>query len=99
MVGDRLIRAWEADIIEAFDDMAPSGQELTAYDRSHIKLYMRLLDAAADGAKWQEVVEILFGIDPTVNPARAQAVHDSHLARAKWLAETGYRGLLRHGVN
>jgi len=84
---------------EAFDDTAPSGQELTAYDRSHIKLYMRLLDATAEGADWQEVVGVLFGIDPTREPVRARAVHDSHLARAKWLAEMGHRDLLRHHVN
>lgn len=84
---------------EAFDDMAPSGQQLTAYDRTHIKLYIRLLDAAAEGADWQEVVVVLFGIDPTKEHMRARAVHDSHLARAKWLAETGYRHLLGHHVN
>ncbi len=33
------------DVAKAFEDKAPSGQELTAYDRTHIKLYMRLLDA------------------------------------------------------
>ena len=36
-------------MIEPFDDLAPSGQDLTDYDRSHVKLYMRLLDAVADG--------------------------------------------------
>ncbi len=43
------------DVAKAFDDKAPSGQELTAYDRTHIKLYMRLLDATTEeptGRKW-----------------------------------------------
>jgi site-specific DNA recombinase len=30
----------------SFDDIAPISDELTEYDRAHIKLYMRLLDAA-----------------------------------------------------
>lgn len=87
------------DVAKAFDDRAPSGQELTAYDRAHIKLYMRLLDASADGADWQEIVTILFGIDPSREPDRARAVHDSHLERARWLAQTGYRDLFPHSVN
>lgn len=87
------------DVAKAFDDKAPSGQELTAYDRTHIKLYMRLLDATTEGADWQEVVVVLFGIDPAQEPARARAVHDSHLERARWLAQTGYRDLLPHRMN
>ncbi|MFC0499940.1 DUF2285 domain-containing protein [Asaia krungthepensis] len=82
-------------MIDAFEDTAPSGDDLTDYDRSHIKLYMRLLDAATDGADWREAVEILFGIDPTREPERARHVHDSHLARARWMTHTGYKHLLR----
>lgn len=79
----------------AFEDMAPDSADLTDYDRTHIKLYMRLLDAAADGADWREAVEVLFGIDPIREPERARKVHDSHLARARWMTHTGYRHLLR----
>ncbi|RUX51599.1 MAG: DUF2285 domain-containing protein [Mesorhizobium sp.] len=82
-------------MIEPFDDAAPTGEVLTEYDRSHIKLYMRLFDADADGADWHEVVRILFGIDPKEEPQRARQVHDSHLARARWMTRTGYRQLLR----
>ena len=86
-------------MITAFDDIAPSGQELTDYDRSHVKLYMRLLDAAADGAHWEEAVQVLFGLDPASEPERCQRIHDSHLARARWMTHTGYQHLLRqaHG--
>ena len=52
-----------------FDDIAPVSDELTKYDRAHIKLYMRLLDAADDGAEWTEAVNVLFGIDPVRNPS------------------------------
>lgn len=80
----------------SFDDIAPVGDELTEYDRAHVKLYMRLLDAYADGAEWTEAVNILFGIDPALEPVRARQVHDSHLARARWMTQSGYRQLLRH---
>ena len=79
----------------SFDDIAPVGDELTEYDRAHVKLYMRLLDADADGAEWTEAVNILFGIDPALEPVRARQVHDSHLARARWMTQSGYRQLLR----
>ncbi|KLK91906.1 hypothetical protein AA309_17555 [Microvirga vignae] len=86
-------------MIEPFDDAAPTVGELTDYDRAHIKLYMRLLDAAADGADWQEAVAVLFGIDPAREPDRARRVHESHLARARWMTHTGYRHLLRRSAN
>ncbi|RRH95420.1 DUF2285 domain-containing protein [Mesorhizobium tamadayense] len=82
-------------MIEPFDDTAPTGDGLTDYDRSHVKLYMRLFDADADGADWHEVVKVLFGIDPAMEPQRARHVHDTHLARARWMTRTGYRHLLR----
>lgn len=77
-----------------FKDMAPVGDVLTEYDRTHIKLYMRLLDAADDGAEWTEAVNVLFGIDPAQELERARRVHDSHLARARWMTQSGYRHLL-----
>ena len=75
----------------AFLDRPPESATLTDYDRAHMKLYLRLLDAATDGAAWQEAVSVLFGIDPDKNPERARRVHDSHLARARWMTEHGYR--------
>ena len=76
-------------MIDPFADTAPSGNELTAYDREHVKLYMRLLDAAADGADWREAVQVLFAIDPEAEPERARHVHDTHLARAQWMTHSG----------
>lgn len=86
-------------MIDPFEDTAPSVEHLTDYDSSHIKLYMRLLDAAADGADWREAVAILFGIDPLLEPDRARHVYDSHLARALWMTHTGYKHLLRASPN
>lgn len=85
--------------VAPFDDIAPVSDELTKYDRAHVKLYMRLLDAAADGAEWTEAAKVLFGIDPALEPVRARMVHDSHLARARWMTQSGYRQLLRHSAD
>ncbi|MGV6876559.1 hypothetical protein ACUSIJ_28315 [Pseudochelatococcus sp. B33] len=60
-----------------------------------MKLYMRLLDAERDGADWCEAVSILFGLDPDRDPKRCHAVYESHLARAHWMTEYGYRELVR----
>lgn len=77
-----------------FLDEPPQGQNLTTYDREHMVLYLRLLDAHRDGADWHESVQILFGLDPTAEPDRCRKVHASHLARAQWMTEHGYRDLL-----
>ncbi|MDK1389723.1 DUF2285 domain-containing protein [Sinorhizobium sp. 8-89] len=81
----------------SFLDEPPQKPALTTYDRQHMKLYTRLLDAAADGATWQEAAAVLFGIDPLLEPVRARKVHDGHLARARWVSESGYRQLIGEG--
>jgi hypothetical protein len=78
-------------------DAAPTESVLTDYDRLHLVTYLRLLDAAAEGAEWQEVVKIVLRIDPAEEPDRAHRVWESHLARARWMTESGYRHLL-HGA-
>jgi hypothetical protein len=60
-------------------------------------LYLRLLDADRDGADWREAVQILFGLDPEREPQRCRHMHETHLARAKWMSHTGYRQLLNAG--
>lgn len=79
-----------------FRDEAPVSDLLTDYDRQHLKLYLRLLDAVADGATWEEAVEVLFGVSPCAEPERARRIFDSHLARAQWMTERGYK-ILRRG--
>jgi hypothetical protein len=78
-----------------FDDKPPLSPELTPYDERHLVTYLRLLDAAEEQADWREVVRIIFGLDPLQEPERARIVHDSHLSRARWMTEAGYRQLLR----
>lgn len=81
--------------IPKFLDDPPSSERLTSYDREHMKLYMRLIDAERDGADWREAVHVLFGLDPERDPIRCRAIHDAHLARAHWMTERGYRELVR----
>jgi len=83
----------------AFDDCPPNSAKLTPYDERHLVTYLRLLDAAEEGADWREAVQIIFGLDPARDPERACRVHESHLARARWMTETGYRHLLRTPMN
>lgn len=78
-----------------FLDQPPGGAALTAYDRAHLKLYARLLDAEAESADWREVAEVLFGVDTTAEPERAQRIYASHLDRAKWMTKSGFCELLQ----
>jgi len=78
-------------------DTAPTESTLTDYDRQHFVTYLRLLDADDEGADWREVARIVLHIDPDREPARARTAFDSHLARAKWMTEHGYRHVLRGG--
>ncbi len=78
-----------------FLDEPPSSHALTPYDREHMVLYLRLLDSSRDGADWREAVQILFGLDTAREPQRCRQVHDTHLARAQWMTEHGYRDLVR----
>ena len=77
-----------------FQDRPPPTERVNAYDEQHLATYVRLLMAEEEGADWREVVMVLFGLDPAREPGRAKIVHDSHLARARWMTETGYRHLL-----
>jgi hypothetical protein len=76
-------------------DLAPSDPALTRYDEQHLVTYLRILDANADGADWHEVSRIVLHIDAEREPDRARRAFDSHLARARWMTEVGYRQLLR----
>lgn len=79
-------------------DVAPNESVLTTYDEQHLVTYWRLLDAEAAGADWKEVARIVLHIDPDREPVRARNAFDSHLARARWMADHGYRHLLRGGT-
>ena len=47
-----------------------------------------------EDADWREAVRVIFGIDPASEPERARTIYDTHLARARWMTEMGYRHYL-----
>ena len=79
-------------------DVAPTDPVLTVYDEEHIITYLRMLDADTEGADWVEVAKLVLHIDPQQEPDRARRAFDTHLTRAKWMTEHGYRHLLRGGA-
>ncbi len=76
-------------------ETAPTEPQLTDYDRAHLRTYLRLLDAAIEGASWEEATVIVLDIDVMAEPDRARRVHEEHLTRARWLSQNGYRELLK----
>ncbi len=78
-------------------DTAADSAVLTPYDEDHLITYLRLLDAESDDADWTEVARVILHIDPDKEPDRARAAWTTHLARAHWLAKSGYKHLLRGG--
>ena len=80
------------------NDMAPTSTTLTGYDKQHLIIYLRLLDAERDGADWKEVARIVLHIDPAQQPARARRAWVTHVARARWMTEQGYLQVLCGGA-
>lgn len=76
------------------EDSPPQTDRVSAYDEAHLAAYLRLLDAAEECADWREVAEIVLHLDVSADPQRAKRIYDSHLARARWMTEKGYRHLL-----
>jgi hypothetical protein len=80
-------------------DSAPTDSVLTVYDEEHIITYLRMLEADKEGADWREVAQIVLHINPELEHDRAKCAFDTHLTRAKWMTEHGYRHLLRGGAS
>ena len=75
-------------------DRAPDSDVLTKYDEQHLVTYLRLLDAEKQGADWREVARIVLHLDPACGEKRAKTAWESHLGRAHWMCEHGYRQLI-----
>jgi hypothetical protein len=75
-------------------DEVPWSDALTDYDEAHYVVYLRLLDARSDGASAEEMAQLILGIEPAHEPMRAHKAVSSHLRRAQWMCENGYRHLL-----
>ena len=69
-------------------ETAPTEPQLTDYDRVHLRTYLRLLDAAIEGASWEEATFIVLGIDVMTEPDRARRVHEEHLNSSGGCAST-----------
>ena len=80
------------------EDEAPTGDAITAYDERHFVTYLRLLDANAEGADWQEVARIVLHRDPVAEEQRTHHCWQSHLDRAQWLSREGYRRILERAA-
>jgi hypothetical protein len=61
-------------------DTAPDEPFLTGYDMAHLVTYLRLLDADAEGAAWQEVARIVLSLDVETGLERANRVWASSRA-------------------
>src|SRR5258708_36029789 len=72
----------------------PWSDSVTGYDETHFVVYLRLLDATADGASEDEMARIVLGIDPAREPERARKALKSHLKPARGMTKAGYRDLL-----
>lgn len=73
---------------------APTADALTAYDEANFAIYLSLLHASADGASDAEMCRDILGIDLEAEPARAMAMLESHLDRARWLSSNGRQQIL-----
>ncbi len=76
-------------------DEVPWSDKLTDYDEQHLIVYLRLLDARAAGANDVDISRIVLKIDPAQEPERAKAALETHLSRARWMTEHGFRDLLK----
>ena len=72
---------------------APDDDRVTAYDEANFALYLRLLDASDAGANPKEMCRVILGRDPDTDPESMNSLN-SHLSRARWMCEKGYKFLL-----
>jgi hypothetical protein len=77
--------------ITAFETRPPQTLRINGYDERHFVTYLRMLDATAEGADWREIVAVVFGLDPNLEPDRARTVYESHLDRALWMGSEAQR--------
>ena len=75
-------------------DEPPESENITPYDRSHLATYLSLLYAAGEGQSDEEISRNILEIDAAYEPDRARKMLRSHLGRARWLAQSGYKLLL-----
>jgi hypothetical protein len=75
-------------------DLVPWDEKITPYDQAHLSHYLRLLDAINANACSEEMCRVILDRDPVVDPEGAKKTLESHIARARWMTERGYKYLL-----
>jgi hypothetical protein len=70
---------------------APTGNAITDYDRAHFHHYVRLLDGNSAGLDDDELCRSILDMDPAPDRNAARRILKSHLERARWVSQTGYR--------
>lgn len=75
----------------AVADQAPTCDAITDYDRAHLAVYTRLLDADRDGASPEDMARAIFGLDIQNNNDKIQSILRSHLDRARWMSTRGFK--------
>lgn len=73
-------------------DEVPWSDTVTDYDLAHLVTYLRLLDAARDGADWRQAAQLVLGRAPDAPASRR--CWESHLRRAEWMTQQGYKDLV-----
>src|SRR3546814_8168893 len=72
----------------------PCSDKITDYDYRLLIVYLRLLDAEADGADWADVARIVLHLDPADKPREARAVHaarsEEHTSELQSLMRISY---------
>jgi hypothetical protein len=76
-------------------DLVPCDDKITPYDQAHFSRYLRLLDAVDTGASSDEMCRTILDRDPVADPDGAKKTLESHLARARWMCERGYKDILK----
>jgi len=77
---------------QELQSLTPVDDNITPYDRAHFKLYLQLLDAEEQGVDWRTVASDIMNLE--LEDTSTKPCWQSHLERAKWMRESGYRQLL-----
>ena len=75
-------------------ETVPWKDAITAYDRAHLTLYLKLLDAVRAGVLRDQISSDVMRLGASIDPEVARRVVDSHIDRAVWMSRHGYRHLL-----
>ena len=90
----RLHREMPKSAAPPLAEKAPRSPTITAYDEAHFAIYLRLLDAKSKAASEDAMLDIILDAAPGMNRDKALRALVSHLKRAVWMSDEGYRSLL-----